>query len=60
MPMTPPTSRKIAFIGSHSIRKTNAVHSFAGAVGRSGRSVEELREQAERLERDVTEKVGPA
>ena len=25
-----------------------------------GRSVEELREQAERLERDVTEKVGPA
>jgi nicotinamide riboside kinase len=26
---------KIAFIGSHSVRKTNAVHSFAGAVGRS-------------------------
>ena len=44
MPMTPPTSRKIAFIGSHSIRKTNAVHSFAGAVGRSGRSVEVGRE----------------
>lgn len=35
---------KIAFIGSHSIRKTNAVHSFAGAVGRSGRSVEVGRE----------------
>jgi len=37
-------SRKIAFIGSHSVRKTNAVHSFAGAVGRSGRSVEVGRE----------------
>ena len=35
---------KIAFIGSHSVRKTNAVHSFAGAVGRSGRSVEVGRE----------------
>lgn len=42
--MTPPTSSKIAFIGSHSVRKTNAVHSFAGAVGRSGRSVEVGRE----------------
>ena len=39
-----PTSKKIAFIGSHSVRKTNAVHSFAGAVGRSGRSVEVGRE----------------
>ncbi|MGI9606447.1 MAG: AAA family ATPase [Acidimicrobiales bacterium] len=38
------SSRKIAFIGSHSVRKTNAVHSFAGAVGRSGRSVEVGRE----------------
>ena len=28
-------AHKIAFIGSHSVRKTNAVHSFAGAVGRS-------------------------
>lgn len=37
-------SWKIAFIGSHSVRKTNAVHSFAGAVGRSGRSVEVGRE----------------
>ncbi len=35
---------KIAFIGAHSVRKTNAVHSFAGAVGRSGRSVEVGRE----------------
>ena len=41
--MTQPTA-KIAFIGSHSVRKTNAVHSFAGAVGRSGRSVEVGRE----------------
>lgn len=39
-----PKSSKIAFIGSHSVRKTNAVHSFAGAVGRSGRSVEVGRE----------------
>ena len=37
-------NHKIAFIGSHSVRKTNAVHSFAGAVGRSGRSVEVGRE----------------
>jgi nicotinamide riboside kinase len=42
--MTQPAHAKIAFIGSHSIRKTNAVHSFAGAVGRSGRSVEVGRE----------------
>jgi nicotinamide riboside kinase len=35
---------KIAFIGSHSVRKTNAVHSFASAVGRTGRSVEVGRE----------------
>ncbi len=41
--MTTPAA-KIAFIGSHSVRKTNAVHSFAGAVGRSGRSVEVGRE----------------
>ena len=39
-----PSASKIAFIGSHSVRKTNAVHSFAGAVGRSGRSVEVGRE----------------
>lgn len=38
------TPAKIAFIGSHSVRKTNAVHSFAGAVGRSGWSVEVGRE----------------
>jgi nicotinamide riboside kinase len=37
-------ARKIAFIGSHAVRKSNAVHSFAGAVGRSGRSVEVGRE----------------
>ncbi|MCJ7726653.1 MAG: ATP-binding protein [Acidimicrobiia bacterium] len=42
--MTDSTSAKIAFVGSHSVRKTNAVHSFAGAVGRSGRSVEVGRE----------------
>lgn len=43
-PMRTTPSLKIAFIGSHSVRKTNAVHSFAGAVGRSGRSVEVGRE----------------
>jgi nicotinamide riboside kinase len=37
-------SKKVAFIGSHSVRKTNAVHSFAGAVGRRGLSVEVGRE----------------
>ena len=42
--MTTAAATKIAFIGSHSVRKTNAVHSFAGAVGRSGRSVEVGRE----------------
>jgi nicotinamide riboside kinase len=42
--MTTVPASKIAFIGSHSVRKTNAVHSFAGAVGRSGRSVEVGRE----------------
>ncbi len=42
--MPPSPAYKIAFIGSHSVRKTNAVHSFAGAVGRSGRSVEVGRE----------------
>jgi nicotinamide riboside kinase len=42
--MSSPPRFKIAFIGSHSVRKTNAVHSFAGAVGRSGRSVEVGRE----------------
>jgi nicotinamide riboside kinase len=35
---------KIAFIGSHSVRKTNAVHAFASAVGRAGRNVEVGRE----------------
>jgi len=35
---------KIAFIGSHSVRKTNAVHAFASAVGRAGHSVEVGRE----------------
>jgi nicotinamide riboside kinase len=42
--VTQKPAAKIAFIGSHSVRKTNAVHSFAGAVGRSGRSVEVGRE----------------
>lgn len=37
-------SAKIAFIGSHSVRKSNAVHAFASSVGRAGRSVEVGRE----------------
>src|SRR3989337_3469630 len=35
---------KIAFSGSHSVRKSNAVHAFASTVGRAGRSVEVGRE----------------
>jgi nicotinamide riboside kinase len=37
-------SAKIAFIGSHSVRKSNAVHAFASAIGRTGLSVEVGRE----------------
>lgn len=37
-------SAKIAFIGSHGIRKTTAAHAFAGTVQRAGRSVEFARE----------------
>ena len=29
-----PRSAKIAFIGSHSVRKSNAVHAFASTIGR--------------------------
>jgi nicotinamide riboside kinase len=45
-PMPKPWRRpaKIAFIGSHSVRKTNAVHAFASTIGRAGRSVEVGRE----------------
>ena len=39
-----PHSAKIAFIGSHSVRKSNAVHAFASTIGRAGRSVEVGRE----------------
>ena len=39
-----PRTAKIAFIGSHSVRKSNAVHAFASTVGRAGRSVEVGRE----------------
>jgi nicotinamide riboside kinase len=42
MPWSPPT--KIAFIGSHSVRKSNAVHAFASTIGRAGLSVEVGRE----------------
>jgi len=42
MPWT--RSAKIAFIGSHSVRKSNAVHAFASTIGRAGRSVEVGRE----------------
>jgi nicotinamide riboside kinase len=43
-PMSWKSSAKIAFIGSHSVRKTNAVHAFASTVGRAGLSVEVGRE----------------
>lgn len=39
-----PTSAKVAFIGSHGIRKTTAVHAFANTMQRAGRSVEHGRE----------------
>lgn len=35
---------KIAFIGSHGIRKTTAAHAFTGVMQRAGRSVELARE----------------
>ena len=38
------SSAKVAFIGSHSVRKSNAVHAFASAIGRAGHSVEVGRE----------------
>jgi nicotinamide riboside kinase len=44
MHVTWQTPAKIAFIGSHSVRKTNAVHAFASTIGRAGRSVEVGRE----------------
>ncbi len=38
------TCAKVAFIGSHGIRKTTAVHAFANTMQRAGRSVEHGRE----------------
>lgn len=35
---------KVAFVGSHGIRKTTAVHAFANTMQRAGRSVEHGRE----------------
>ena len=37
-------SAKVAFVGSHGIRKTTAVHAFANVMQRAGRSVEHGRE----------------
>jgi nicotinamide riboside kinase len=54
-----PTARKIAFVGSHAVRKTNAVHSFAGAVGRSGRSVEVGREVVRYSPLGINERATP-
>ena len=39
-----PRCAKVAFIGSHGIRKTTAVHAFANTMQRAGRSVEHGRE----------------
>lgn len=39
-----PRNAKIAFIGSHGIRKTTAALAFAGVITRAGRSVEFARE----------------
>lgn len=54
-----PSARKIAFIGSHAVRKTNAVHSFASAVGRSGRSVEVGREVVRYSPLGINERATP-
>jgi len=42
--VTWPRNTKIAFIGSHGIRKTTAALAFAGVIQRAGRSVEFARE----------------
>lgn len=39
-----PRTAKVAFVGSHGIRKTTAVHAFANTMQRAGRSVEHGRE----------------
>jgi nicotinamide riboside kinase len=39
-----PKVAKVAFVGSHGIRKTTAVHAFANTMQRAGRSVEHGRE----------------
>ncbi|HSJ71277.1 MAG TPA: AAA family ATPase [Acidimicrobiia bacterium] len=39
-----PRVAKVAFVGSHGIRKTTAVHAFANTMQRAGRSVEHGRE----------------
>ncbi|MFC2153101.1 AAA family ATPase [Actinomycetota bacterium] len=39
-----PMTAKVAFVGSHGIRKTTAVHAFANTMQRAGRSVEHGRE----------------
>jgi nicotinamide riboside kinase len=39
-----PRHAKIAFVGSHGIRKTTAAHAFAHTIQRAGRSVEFARE----------------
>ena len=39
-----PRPGKVAFVGSHGIRKTTAVHAFANTMQRAGRSVEHGRE----------------
>jgi len=42
--MTWPRRVKVAFVGSHGIRKTTAAHAFANVLQRAGRSVEYGRE----------------
>lgn len=44
MSRTWPQCAKVAFIGSHGIRKTTAVHAFANTMQRAGRSVDHGRE----------------
>jgi hypothetical protein len=53
-------ARKLAFVREIQLCQRLLKHAVSGTDELLGRSVEDLREQAERLEREVTGGVGPA
>ena len=53
-------ARKLAFVREIQLRQRLLNRAIPATNELLGRSVEELQEQAERLEREVTEKTGPA